>query len=152
YRGAVDFKPGGGTYTLPYSGSNGGGFVTKLNSSGSLTWAKPVGIGMSAVNDLTLDASGDIYLTGSFQGQVDFDPGAGTTLLTSNGSTDVFVAKFTSSGNFAWSVSFGGTYIDMGMGIAVDAAGNVSVVGIYYNTVDFDPDPSATYLLTSGGA
>ena len=57
---------------------------------------------------VTVDSSGNIYTTGLFQGTVDFDPGAGTANLTSNGLHDVFVLKLNSSGNYVWAKSFGG--------------------------------------------
>ena len=47
---------------------------------------------------IAVDSSGNVYTTGYFQGTVDFDPGAGTSNLTSAGLTDVFVLKLTSSG------------------------------------------------------
>ena len=151
YRGSVDFKPGAGVYALPTAGG-GGGFVAKLNSTGALVWAQPVGTGAAAVHGVTLDSAGGIYVVGQFQGQADFNPGTGTTLLTSNGGTDMFVAKFSSAGTFAWAVSFGGSGSDRSEGIAVDAAGNVYLAGYYSDTVDFDPDPLASHRLTSAGA
>ncbi|MGQ0636154.1 MAG: SBBP repeat-containing protein [Planctomycetaceae bacterium] len=162
YVGAVDFDPGKGTRTLPfdvYSGATfGGGFISKLNSSGSLIWAQPVGEGFAAVKSLTLDSAGNVYATGVFQGAdtgvtapSDFDPGAGTNILTCNGWLDVFVTRFNANGTYQWAVAVGGTSFDFGTGIAVDGAGNVYVVGSYMDTVDFDPDPVSTYTLTDGG-
>ena len=92
-----------------------------------------------------------MYTVGTFQGQLDFDPGSGTTNLTSNGGTDVFVAKFNTTGAFQWAVSFGGTGNDYASGIAVDSSGNVYVAGYYFDTVDFDPNPLSTKLKTSAG-
>ena len=89
-------------------------------------WVKSFG---SSANDygysIAVDASGNIYTTGYFQGIVDFDPGAGTADLISAGLGDVFVQKLDASGNFLWAKSFGGSLVDIGYSIAVDASGNV---------------------------
>jgi hypothetical protein len=154
YRGPVDFDPGKKTLLLPsYSDTSGGGFIAKLTSAGALSWAQPVGYGggYAALEDLTLDAAGNVYVTGTFQGQVDFNPAAATNYLRSNGATDVFVAKFSSAGIYAWAVSFGGSYLDGSSGIAVDNAGNIYVAGYYHQSVDFDPDLVGTHWLTSSG-
>lgn len=148
YRGPVDFNPGSGTYTLP----NGGGFVTKLNGSGGLVWAKCLsGDDPCMVNGLAVDAAGSVYVTGSMHGTTDFDPGAGTATRTTAGSSDAYVLKLTSAGNFAWVETFGGSGSDSVWGMAVDAAGTVYLAGGYNGTVDFDPDPLTAYDLTSNG-
>src|SRR5438309_1373328 len=61
----------------------------------------------------TTDPSGLVYVTGRFEGTVDFDPGAGTTSLTAlGGSDDVFVAKYTAAGALVWARSLGGSFFD----------------------------------------
>ena len=71
---------------------------------------------------MAVDSSGNVYTTGAFQGTVDFDPGAGTTNLTSIGGYDVFVSKLDSSGDLVWARSFGATgySTDVGKSVAVD--------------------------------
>ena len=99
---------------------------------------------------VTVDSSGNIYTTGLFQGTVDFDPGAGTANLTSNGSQDVFVLKLDSSGNYVWAKNFGGTDNEKGWSVAVDSSGNVYTTGDFQGTDDFDPGAGTTNLTTTG--
>lgn len=153
YSNKVDFNPGSSTTNLSMGG---GGFLAKLTGTGALTWAKALErdatIPSSAyVYGLATDASGNIYATGSFYGTVDFNPGAGVATRTSAGSSDTYVLKLTSAGNFAWAETFGGTGSDTGFGIAVDPSGVVHVAGYFSATVDFDPDPLANFDLTAPG-
>lgn len=83
--------------------------------------------------NMTVDANGNIYVTGYFYNSVNF----GGTALQSAGSADIFIASFTPSGKHRWSKGFGGTSSDYGYGVAVDPQGNVYVTGRFYNTVNF---------------
>ncbi len=118
----------------------------------NLAWAKQMGGASSDQgNSIAVDASGNVYTTGSFFGTTDFDPGPGTYNLTSFGSGDIFVSKLDASGNFLWAKQLGGADDDRGYSIAVDANGNVYTTGIFSGTADFDPGPG-TYNLTTAGA
>ncbi|MBT6372369.1 MAG: hypothetical protein HOJ86_06840, partial [Acidimicrobiaceae bacterium] len=101
---------------------------------------------------VAVDSSGNVYTTGYFNGTVDFDPGAGTANLTSNGYKDVFVSKLDSSGNYVWAKNFGGTGNDMGYSVAVDSSGNVYTTGYFTGTVDFDPGAGTTNLVPNGSS
>ena len=101
---------------------------------------------------IAVDSSGNVYTTGYFQGTVDFDPGTGTSNLTSAGSADVFVSKLDSSGNFVWAKRFGGVSNDYGYSIAVDSSGNVYTTGYFEGTADFDPGAGTSNLTPAGGA
>lgn len=82
---------------------------------------------------VAVDGAGNVYTTGYFQQTVSF----GGTSLTSAGSTDVYVAKYSPDGVHAWSRRGGGTDTDQAFAIAVDSGGNVIVVGTFYGTADF---------------
>src|SRR5689334_8173550 len=55
------------------------------------------------------DAAGNVYSTGSFNGVVDMDPGAGVFSLSSITyyEQDIYVAKLDVDGNFVWAVRLG---------------------------------------------
>ncbi|MFZ4123643.1 MAG: SBBP repeat-containing protein [Candidatus Planktophila sp.] len=108
--------------------------------------------GTSVPYSIAVDGSGNIYTTGYFYNTADFDPGVGTTNLTSAGNGDVFVSKLNSSGDFLWAKSFGGTSEDLGISIAVDGGGNVYTTGAFYNTADFDPGAGTINLTSAGGS
>ena len=151
--GTVDFDPGAGTFNLTTTYNDV--FIQKLDASGNFLWAKSfggTGNNIDSGNSIAVDASGNVYTTGYFEGTADFDPGAGTFNLSSAGGQDVFVQKLDASGNFLWAKAFGGgnNYDDYGLSIAVDTSGNVYTTGSFYLTVDFDPE-AGTFNLTSVG-
>jgi hypothetical protein len=150
FRGTADFDPGPGTFTLT-SGMYDV-FVWKLNSSGGLIWARQIGgINDDDATGLVLDPpSNTIYLTGSYYGSSDFDPGPGTYTLSSNsGSYDCYVCKLDNLGNFVWAKSLGGPNTDVGRSITVNALGEVITTGEFLSGADFDPGPSS-YTLAAG--
>lgn len=150
FNGTVDFDPGPGTVNLTSFGTTDI-YVAKYNSSGSLIWAKQFGGTLVDYgSSLGVDASGNVYVTGYFQGTADFDPDAGTFNLTSLGQYDIYNFKLNSSGNLSWAVSYGGTGFDFGRKIAVDAAGNSYTTGSFRSTVDFDPGPGVTSVVSLG--
>lgn len=150
FKGTVDFDPSAGTVNLTSAG-DADIFVQKLNSSGNLVWAKKMGgIGNDGAYSIAVDASGNVFITGFFANQADFDPGAGFSTFTSYGSYDVFVEKLNASGDMVWVKRVGNTGHDVGRGIDIDASGNVYVTGNFSNTVDFDPG-LGSYSKTSVG-
>ncbi len=101
-------------------------------------------------NAVTVDAEGNAYVAGSFEGTVDFDPGPGETVLTSIGVEDMFVAKYTPDGSLVWVRQMGGTGRSVGHAIALDTSNNVHVTGSFTETIDFDPGPGTVDLTSEG--
>lgn len=151
FEGTADFDPGVGAYYL-YSVDNTSIFVLKLNTHGQLYWAKQMGgYDWDYGHSIAVDAYGDVYTTGYFEGEAYFDLGSEMFYLTSTGSKDVFVQKLNTHGDFLWVAQMGGIHDDVGHSIAVNASGNVYTTGYFNNTVDFDPGVG-TATLTSAGA
>jgi hypothetical protein len=151
FSSTVDFNPGPGVLNITSSG-NTDIFVLKLNSTGNLIWAKTVGGSSSDVcNSLKIDGLGNIYSTGWFQGTVDFDPGFGTSNLTSFPSLGIYIQKLSSSGNFLWAKYSGAFFDDGARALHVDASGNVYTTGFFNLTVDFNPGPGLNTLTSVGG-
>ncbi len=151
--GTVDFDPGPGTYNLTSLGGFDV-FVSKMDPSGNLVWARTFGGSKYEQGfGIAVDLSGNVYTTGRFVGTTDFDPGAATYKLTATGTgyANAFISKLNSNGDFVWAVALGGTQEDVGESIAVDASGNVHVIGTFSYTVDFDPGAS-TFSLSGNAA
>ncbi len=151
FAGTADFDPGAGTANFSSAGI-GDIFITKFDSSGNLVWAKSMGgTADDASNAIAVDASGNIYTTGYFEGTADFDPSAGIFNLTNVGGDDIFVSKLDSNGNFVWAKSMGGTSAEAGRGIGLDTNGNVYTTGFFQVISDFDPGVG-TFNLTPAGS
>lgn len=150
FKATVDFDPGESTYNIT---SHGGWdcFIQKLNSNGDFLWAKSMG-GFSDDygHCLSKDAADNLYITGFFEGSVDFDPGIGNYILSSNGSRDIYIQKLNSDGEFIWAKSLGGTSNDHAYSISSDSYGNVYITGAFRGIVDFDPS-AEIYNLSSNG-
>ncbi len=98
----------------------------------NLIWAKTFGgTATEFVQKIIVDASGNTYATGYYQGTVNFDATQSGFTKTSRGSNDVFVAKYSPSGAAMWVRAFGGAAAEGGTDIKLDANGNVIVVGAY---------------------
>ena len=125
-------------------------FASSFGQQPVFEWAKQTGgTGTDNGTKITLDASGNVYTTGSFQGTVDFDPGTGISTLISNGSSDIFITKFDASGNFIWARQMGGILSDAGVSIDVHTTGEIYVTGVFQDAVDFNPNIGITTLVSA---
>lgn len=87
------------------------------------------GSGWDAVNALTLDAAGHIYLTGSTR-SLDFPVSAQTLQAASGGREDAFVVKLRAlATGVVYSTYLGGSGNESGAGVVTTSAGGVFVVG-----------------------
>jgi len=130
FKGTIDFYDGSpitsaGDYDI---------YVAKFDANSALVWCNRFGdAAAQTANGIATDESGNVLLTGSFAGTVDFGGGA----LTSAGGSDIFIAKFNTAGQHIWSARFGDSADQFGERIAPDGSGNVIAVGEFASTVDF---------------
>jgi hypothetical protein len=148
FQNTVDFNPeGGGTQT-----SNGGNdiYLSKFDSSGNWQWSKTWGgINNDYGFSVSLDQSGNAYVTGNFSDTVDFNPDGGGS-QTSNGGEDVFLSKFDPSGNWQWTKTWGGTGTDYGNSVSLDQSGSAYVTGPFEGSCDFNPDGGGSQSSNGG--
>ncbi|GAA4937802.1 hypothetical protein GCM10023314_07990 [Algibacter agarivorans] len=151
YQLTTDFDPSAGIFNLTSLGYTDI-FILKLNSNGDFLWVKSMGENSSdSGEEIIIDNSGYIYVTGTFEGTVDFDPSGNIFNLTSNGGRDLFIQKLDENGNFVWATSIGGTGSEYPRGFLINTSGSLYLTGIFQNTVDFDPTGSI-FNLTSNGS
>lgn len=145
----ADFDPGMSVVNLIDTGGSAA-FVSKLNSTGNFEWAKSFGgVGGNVGRGIEVDNAGNVYSTGQFNGNIDFDPGVGIYNLSSSGITSIFISKLNSNGLFVWANKFGGTGDNGATSIALDTMNNVYISGAFTGVADFDPGPSVYNLYGS---
>lgn len=103
---------------------------------------------------VTYDNEGNILVYGFFGNAMDFDPTGQTSNISPLGKPDLFVAKYTPSGNLLWVLNLGRISLNNGMdagGIAIDSNNSILIAGSYTNTVDFNPLGSPAAKPSVGG-
>ena len=151
FYGTVDFDPSAQTANLTSSGQSDI-FLAKYDPLGN--YLNAINLGGNSFDkgrSVTIDGSGNVYITGSFAGTADFDPSSNTAFLSShNGNYDIFLAKYDASLNYIYAFNLVGTSNEGGWAVAVDDSDNVYIVGDMLGSVDFDPSID-TALRTPNG-
>lgn len=98
------------------------------------------------------DAFNNVYIAGNFHNSIDLDPGAGVNIVSSQ-FDNVFISKFSSSGNFIWGKLLGkNDNYTVIKSLSVDAKGNVYTTGYFTGKADFDPGPGVFYLTSAAAS
>jgi hypothetical protein len=109
-------------------------FLAKYTTNGAHLWSQRFGGSATDISQgVHIDAARNVFVTGYFNGTVDFGGGN----LVSQGSSDLFLAKYAPTGTHVWSQRFGGASADYAATVVSDASGGVLVGGYYTGAVDF---------------
>jgi len=137
-----DKSLGAGTDALDTAGGDDA-FLIKLDPSFDLLWARRFGsVNDDGASGLAVDASNNVYLTGSEDGVCSFGTtGPGTQVLATgngmSGTANGFVLEVDSNGNFVQATGAGGIGSSGAIGIAVNGAGEVAIGGTYVAPATF---------------
>ena len=109
-------------------------FVAKFTGAGEPLWSQAFGSELyHSGADIAFGGSGDVYVTGDFVVSADFGGG----LLTSAGSSDIFLARFDAGGAHLFSRAFGDAELQQARGLAVTSAGELLLLGAFQGVLDF---------------
>ena len=151
FENTVNFDPGGGVDNHTAHGGAGctnpancpiDVFLSKYDSGGIYKWTKTWGGNGSDCGSVNVDNAGNIYVSGYFNGAVNFNPWGAADTHMSISASDTFLSKFDPNGNFQWARTFGGNSAYGGGSTAFDSAGNVYVAGTFSGSANFNPSGS----------
>lgn len=154
YQGTIDADPSTTASAVLTNSGSYDAFVGKYSAStgayiSSWRWG---GAGSDRAFSMAVDGANNVLVSGRFTGTIDLDPSAATVSVTTAGTEDGFLAKYSSAGVFLWHGTFGSTAAsEECLKVAVDASNNVYAVGTFSNTVDFDPSAGTANLTAVGG-
>ncbi len=149
FTGTVDLDPRAEFTANAVSKGSTDIFVAKYGYSGQLLWANTLGgTGADAVTDIAFDGAGNSYLTGTFNGTVDFNPSPGVGgYMTAAAGGAAYLWKLGANGALVYADSVAGK--SAGASLAVDSGGNVALAGKFFGTADFNPDAAVSSLSTT---
>ena len=157
FSGTVDFDPGPGVAAMTATGTGEDIFLAKYDSAGNYLWSHGFGTGFfyDECDRVAVDSSGNIFITGMWNGTIDFnpDPVVVNNLSSNNNSRSRFLAKYDAAGNYIEAKNVGnavGTLPssqDGQSGLGCDADGNVYMSGFYGTSLAIGP---GTTLSVSG--
>jgi len=141
FAGTADFNPDPLVSEEYSSMGNYDAFLSMFNTAGEYQWAKVWGDSEDDyAYNVCFDTNARIAVGGNFIGDnVDFDPGSGTAVRSSNGSLDGYVSLFEPDGNFILVNSFGGLYDELIGGMTFGPGNVLYTVGGFRSTTDFNP-------------
>jgi len=133
--------------------AQGGGFnalIVKYDISGNLLWDMSLGSGAgdTEVYGNQVDANGNIIVSGTFSGTVDFDPLGTHHNLTSNGNDNGFIAKYTPAGTLIWVAPVNGSFVNDGSAVSVDSNNDIYLTGAFTSPLVFN---GGSFTLNTSG-
>jgi hypothetical protein len=148
FTGTVDFDPSAGVANFTSIANTK--LIIKYDAAGNYLWGKQFFV-YTYYFSYNIDGLGNIFIAGDFTGTVDFDLSTAVANFTSNGASDIFIAKYDANGNYLWAKIIGGVDAESCSQIKLDNTGNIFITGGFYTTTDFDPSAITAFITSSNG-
>jgi len=124
-------------------------FLVKFDPNSDYIWSFSIGgNGYEEVKSIKTDNEGNIYITGTFQESIDFDPSANKVSITAESGWDVFIMKLNSFGDLLWVKNLGPYKYLKANSMSLDEDNNIYLTGYFSETIDFNPG-NESYNLTA---
>jgi hypothetical protein len=115
-----------GSPVRAFDGTVDSGFAAKLDSTGALSWNTFLGGGAATASGITVDATGNVYVTGFCQYS-----SWGSPVRPFSGNQDGYAAKLDANGTLTWNTFLGAVdATTASYAVAVDGSGHVYLGGV----------------------
>jgi uncharacterized delta-60 repeat protein len=153
FEGGTTFGAGQAGQTTLVAAGGTDIFVARYSANGTLVWAKRAGgtnyeggYGIAALAD------GGLIVVGGFQGSATFGPGEpGQTILTSPGSSDIFISRYNADGTLAWAKREGAASGETTFCVGAFPGGSFVIAGNFSGSTTLGPGEAGQTVLTSAG-
>lgn len=148
-----DFKYNVGAAQTSFTATATDVFLIKIKPDGTFEWIKQftANSSESTIFCIALDASGNILVSGKYNGFIDLNPGTAEQKITGKGAADGFVVKLDNKGEYLWGQQVGSYAHDQVSFITSDTKGDIYFIGTARGPVDLDGS-EAKFMTQSTGA
>ena len=147
FKGSADFDPSESIYNLTSNGDRDIA-ITKLDETGEFIYCKQIGgAGSDFSPSISKDSFNNIYIFGSFENSVDFDPGEEVYELNALYQGG-FILKLNEAGEFVFAKKIDGGNVQAQQ-MKLDNLDNIIIIGHFQGVVDFNPEAETFYLTST---
>jgi|GEM_PF-3845844 hypothetical protein len=113
------------------------------------------GTGTERADHVMTDLYGDVIVAGKLLSNTDFDISSSVTSIPNSGYFDAYISKYSPSGSLLWVKTIASNAASdetpFITSTATDSSGNIYLTGFFKGSIDFDPSPTGSKILTSNG-
>lgn len=152
--GSIDIDPGPDTHEIT-ADDDEDVFILQLDNEGNFQWVKTIkGEYEQTIDGIAVAENGDLFITGTFEDETNFDLDGSTLYLDPSGNIDMYIMKLSMDGTTAWVKTIGGAANNgevFPKEIELGKQGFLYILGDFKRTIDFDPGPQQQ-LKSPGGS
>lgn len=153
FEGTVNFEHPDAPPVVFTAVNESDGFVAKYTPDGHLAWTRIIKDSeYGGLYTMYINRDSHLYLTGSYTGHTDLDPGPDSIIVETPNWGDIYTVKFDTDGNMKWVYSFAGPDLEGIRDMAISPEGRIFLIGFNYDTFDADPSDQTYQVPYYGGS